>query len=328
MSFGIVAGALATGLGASATTAAIVGAGASALGSGLLQSDAASSAADAQSAATGQSIAEQKRQFDLTRSDYAPYRDVGQNALQELARYLGLPSTSGGTSGTASGRTLDQIKAGIAGNYTTGGTPDAYHQLTGRLIPGTAGTVNQAALDAEAQRQFAAQPQATARTPGTTQQALTDNIDPTQDPGYMFGLRQGQEAIDRKIAAGGGRVSGAAIKAAGQYATDYATTGYSAAYQRRQDRLARLQSLAGIGQSATSGTANAGAGTANALSTLYGNQGDASGAASMAQGNIWSNAINQGVAGFQRNNTANVNPYLPSNSNYGLPAGPGPNGTW
>src|SRR5438067_13459997 len=34
------------------------------------------------------------------------------------------------------------------------------------------------------------------------------------DPGYRFGLKQGQHAIDRQTAASGGWISGAAIKAA------------------------------------------------------------------------------------------------------------------
>jgi uncharacterized membrane protein len=52
------------------------------------------------------------------------------------------------------------------------------------------------------------------------------------DPGYEFGRQQGQQAIDRKAAAAGGRISGASLKAATQFGNDYATTGYSTAYNR------------------------------------------------------------------------------------------------
>lgn len=119
------------------------------------------------------------------------------------------------------------------------------------------------------------------------------SADVMSDPGYQFGLTQGQQALDRKTAAAGGRVSGAALKAAAGYATDYATTGYNAAYQRRQDRLNRLAALAGIGQTATSGTAAAGAQAAGANAQLISSQGNASGAATLAQGNIWGGAVNQ-----------------------------------
>ena len=122
--------------------------------------------------------------------------------------------------------------------------------------------------------------------------------DVMQDPGYQFGLQQGQLGLDRKAAAQGGRVSGAALKAASEYATNYASTGYGAAYQRRQDRLNRLAALAGIGQTATAGTAAAGQGAANQISGALSSQGDATAASRIAQGNIWGNTINQlGAAG-------------------------------
>ena len=121
----------------------------------------------------------------------------------------------------------------------------------------------------------------------------TTAADVMSDPGYQFGLQQGQQALDRKAAANGGRDSGASLKAASSYATDYATTGYGAAYQRRQDRLNRLASLAGIGQTATGASAAAGSGAANAISGIIGSQGDARAAGQLAQGNIWGGAANQ-----------------------------------
>ena len=123
--------------------------------------------------------------------------------------------------------------------------------------------------------------------------APVTSADVMSDPGYQFGLSQGQLGLDRKAAAAGGRVSGAALKSAAEYANNYATTGYNAAYQRRQDRLNRLASLANIGQTATGGSAAAGAAKSNAISSLISSQGDASAAASMAQGNIWGNTVNQ-----------------------------------
>ena len=98
--------------------------------------------------------------------------------------------------------------------------------------------------------------------------APVTSADVMSDPGYQFGLSQGQLGLDRKAAAAGGRVSGAALKSAAEYANNYATTGYNAAYQRRQDRLNRLASLANIGQTATGGSAAAGAAKSNAISNL------------------------------------------------------------
>lgn len=163
-------------------------------------------------------------------------------------------------------------------------------------------------------------------------QLSTENntpLDPASvqmDPGYQFGQQQGQQAIDRKTAAAGGRISGASLKAADQYNTDYATTGYSTAYNRanqaRSDRLNRLAALAGIGQTGTQQVNSAGQNSANQISGLVTAQGNASAAGQLAQGNIWSNAGNQIAALYGRNNgmsgpTQSYNPSGYSSNNGG-----------
>jgi len=212
----------------------------------MLQSDAAGDAADAQAGATAASIAEQRRQFDLTRGDYAPYRAIGTNALRRLGAFYGVDDSTQAQSGT--------------------------------------------------------------------QQTYNDGLDgPIQmDPGYEFGRQQGEQALNRKIAAAGGRVSGASLKAAQRFGTDYATTGYSAAYGRRQDRENRLAALAGIGQTATAGSASAGQNATNAISQALQSQGDATAAAGMARGNIWRDSLNQAGAAYQRMNKAQTPGYWPS----------------
>lgn len=52
---------------------------------GLASSDAAGDAADAAVAGNAAAIAEQQRQFDLTRADLAPFREQGTNALNAFA---------------------------------------------------------------------------------------------------------------------------------------------------------------------------------------------------------------------------------------------------
>jgi hypothetical protein len=124
------------------------------------------------------------------------------------------------------------------------------------------------------------------------------------DPGYEFGRQQGQQGIDRKTAAAGGRISGASLKAAAQYGNDYATTKYGDAYNRvnqaRSDRLNRLAALAGIGQTATQQVGQAGQNSANNISAMTTAQGNANGAATIAQGNIWGGAGNQLAALYGR----------------------------
>jgi hypothetical protein len=112
----------------------------------VISSNGAQDAAQTQAGASQAAIDEQRRQYDQTRADYAPYRQAGVQALGQLQGDINsLP-------------TANEVMA---------------------------------------------------------------------DPGYQFGLSQGQQALDRKASAAGGRVSGAALKAASQYATDYATTGLS-----------------------------------------------------------------------------------------------------
>lgn len=127
------------------------------------------------------------------------------------------------------------------------------------------------------------------------------------DPGYEFARKQGQQGIDRQTSAAGGRISGAALKAASQYNTDYANSGYSTAYARanqaRTDRLNRLAALAGVGQTATNNVTALGANAAANNSQMLINQGNNAGAAAIAQGNIWGNTTNQlaAVAGKYAN---------------------------
>jgi hypothetical protein len=223
------------------------------VGSAYIQSESAEDAAAQQQEGADAGVNEQRRQFDLTRADYAPYREAGATALTQLQ-----------------------------------------------------GDINDAPTADEVMAQ----------------------------PGYQFGLQQGQQALDRKTAAGGGRISGAALKSAAEYATNYATTGYNAEYQRRQDRLNRLAAIAGIGQTATAGSAAAGTNSANAISGILQNQGNAAGANQIAQGNIWANAGNQlGAIGsnYLQNRNSNQQSYNSGgyagyqNSNY---SSTDPNAAW
>jgi hypothetical protein len=145
------------------------------------------------------------------------------------------------------------------------------------------------------------------RALGSLETGINTPLDPSTvalDPGYKFGLDQGMQALDRKTAAAGGRISGAALKAATQYGTNYATTGYDAAYNRtnqaRSDRLNRLAALAGVGQTATQQVNSAGQTFAGANGNIMTAQGNAAGAAAMAQGNIWGNTGNQLAALYSR----------------------------
>lgn len=121
--------------------------------------------------------------------------------------------------------------------------------------------------------------------------------DVLSDPGYQFGLQQGTAAIDRSAAARGGLYSGATLKALNRFGNDYGTTKYTDVWNRKQqgrtNQLNPLLSLAGLGQTASGQVGAAGQNYANQAGAGIIGAGDAQAAASLARGNIWTNAINR-----------------------------------
>jgi hypothetical protein len=79
-------------------------------------------------------------------------------------------------------------------------------------------------------------------------------------PGYAFRRDEGLKAIDRGAAARGILHSGASVKAEQRYGEGLAASEYDS-------YTARLAQLAGLGQSATAGTAAAGANASNNISS-------------------------------------------------------------
>lgn len=61
---------------------------------GLFGDKQADRAADAQVRASQMAVDEQRRQYDQTRTDYAPYREVGTGALNQLAAQFGVPGST------------------------------------------------------------------------------------------------------------------------------------------------------------------------------------------------------------------------------------------
>ena len=66
------------------------------VGSSVIGGESAKDAAKAQGQATDQAIAEQRRQYDLTREDFAPWREAGGDAVTRIRQLLGLGADTGG----------------------------------------------------------------------------------------------------------------------------------------------------------------------------------------------------------------------------------------
>lgn len=154
------------------------------------------------------------------------------------------------------------------------------------------------------------------------------------EPGYQFGLQQGQQGIERSAAARGMGLSGAALKAASQFNQDYAGTKYGQAFDRwrmeQGDIFNRLSGLAGTGQQVNAANSAAGQNFANAAGNNMMGAANAQGAAGIARGNIYGNAINQFAALGNQNNWWQTpqNPLAnsPGGSGWGLDLGGDPYG--
>lgn len=136
---------------------------------------------------------------------------------------------------------------------------------------------------------------------------LNSTYDPsklTSEPGYQFGMQQGQQALERSMAARGRGVSGAALKAASEFGTNYSTTKLNDAFSRdqsaKQQSFNQLQALTNIGQASANNSSAAGQNFANSAAANTIGAGDSAAANSIAQGNIWGGLVNQGVSAYGR----------------------------
>jgi hypothetical protein len=119
-----------------------------------------------------------------------------------------------------------------------------------------------------------------------------------QDPGYAFRMSEGMKALERSAAARGGLLSGGMLRGAQRYGQDLASQEYMNAFNRyqaeRNARLNPLQSLAGVGQTATNQLGQAG-------QTMASNVGQALGAAGQARASGYvggANALTQGLGTY------------------------------
>jgi len=239
-------------------------AGAASIGGALLSSSAAGKAADAQANAAAQSTALQRDIFNKQVELQAPFRAGGLTAQNRLLTLLGLNPMDAATYGVENPNyKATDAKEGV-------NTTDKYILPQGLNIDPNSPDYGKYARD-------------------------FSMADYQADPGYAFRLKEGLKALDASAAARGGMISGAALKAAGRYGQDYASNEYANAFNRyqtnRANQLQPLQSLMGVGQTATNATSNA-AGTygaaagSNALAA-----GNALASGQIGQANAWNSAF-------------------------------------
>lgn len=123
------------------------------------------------------------------------------------------------------------------------------------------------------------------------------------DPGYQFGLDQGNKNIQGTAAARGGLYSGETLRRLNKFGGDYATGRYNDSYNRmetaRTNQFNRFATAAGIGQTANNQVAGAGMNFANQAGSNIIGAGNAQAAATLGGANAWTNALNSGISSYR-----------------------------
>lgn len=153
---------------------------------------------------------------------------VGTSAQGQGPTISGAPLNGGGTGikGAASsiGNSLSSsLGSSLTGGATGGGSSFSPLSTAANIFGG----LNQDAAIKKQQKQLL----------GANQEQLAnlETFDPsgiTSDPGYAFNLEQGQEGLNKQLAASGALGSGRAIKAATEYNQNYANNAFQSYYQR------------------------------------------------------------------------------------------------
>ena len=153
------------------------------------------------------------------------------------------------------------------------------------------------------------------------------DFDYIQSPAFEWTLQQGENAINRDAAGAGKFDSGGRSKDLMDYNRNASLRDYSGYLGRLTEIMNRHQGVSQMGMNAAAMTGTAGTNTANSISNLYGQQGNAQAAGQINSANSWTNAMqnmaNLGVNQYNQNQLMN---YLQNQgggrtSTYGSPAG-------
>jgi hypothetical protein len=131
-----------------------------------------------------------------------------------------------------------------------------------------------------------------------TSPIVMDQATVERTPGYQFNLSQGLRAAQSSAAARGLGLSGAAIKAATDYATGLADSTYqnqfNNAVTNQTNAFNKLYQTTALGQNAAAGTGAAALATGKEVGTNLVGAGNARGAGAIAAGNAFGSAFGTG----------------------------------
>jgi hypothetical protein len=291
---------------------------------------AANKSAKAMGSAADQATQLQREQYQTARQDQAPWRNVGSNALNELAMRLGVGGSGAASGGSLANASLVDTSSGIPQpNAELYSANPAYRAAWDKVLAGHqaqfgsgyTGNSDSSVLDTQLRQELGP---AVAQASQAQQQnplygSLLKNFtaaDFQADPGYQFRLDQGQNQIQSSAAARGGLLSGAAAKALTKYNQNFASNEYGNVYNRfradQGDQFNRLASLAGVGQQATNATQQAGQNFASAAgnNAMYAGTARASGYTGAANSlNSTLGSASGALVNYARPTTYANNPY-------------------
>lgn len=216
---------------------------------------------------------------------------LGNAAGSSLAQTTGNAALQGPTQGTGIVGALTRGVSGLTSGGTTGlGSISNLVRPASSIISGIQQSdaqdeMEKQLLAAQGKAQEAIQPYSQIGLQGQQQLAsnLQEGFDPTgleNDPGYQYRLSQGNEQLQRALAAQGMSGSGSALKAAQELGQGQAAQQYDSAYNQWLQKNQQLAGLGGSGQQAS-----------GSLADIYGNQGNIQANKTLEQSNIFANTL-------------------------------------
>ena len=284
---------------------------------GILGKKSSNQAAGQQAAATEAGIAEERRQYDINRTDLTPFRVNGTNASNRLADLLGLPSSanpdainSAQSEFDAAQRSFNDAQSQSTqqpvsndGRFSLGLNQNFFGNLGNRgSTSGSSLDLSpyQRRLDAARAALTSARNAPTVNSPdhGSLSRNFSQsdlNADPVYQNGLQFGLDQGTGAINARARAMGNFDSGSTLKELTRYGNDYGTTKANDSFNRfnfnRTNQYNQLAGVAGSGQQAVNSGVSAGSSSANNIATLMGQGGVARSAGTIGGANAISKTL-------------------------------------
>lgn len=269
------------------------------LGGAALSSNAAGRAADSQTAAANRAIEAQLAMYNQSRADILPQIQAAQGATNAL---WGTPDSPAQTIQGA------PIYGNVPGNALSGGYQQVYNWQTGQMEPQWvtgSGTAQEQAITGY---QPSTTIPATAGTPGMIQAGPGPF---KESEGYQWTLGQGMQGLQRQASATGRLGSGAYIKDATKYAEGLASTEYDNFLNRYYKSLEPYFRMMTGGTAAAGNSAQTGTSTANALSLLYSNIGNAQAAGQLGTASPWSQLATYGAGQLGQYAVNALNKYQP-----------------